>query len=114
MDDGPALCTRCNILLSASAKYCHECGQAVLSPTGSLSQGKWYHHWLFVIFMLFFIAGPFGLPLVWKNPRFSRSVKWALTLATLVYTGFLIMLTMKLAQTLMHPFGSINESFQPF
>ena len=46
---------------------------------------RWYHSVWFVLLMLTpFTLGPLALPLLWKSPRFSRSAKWWLTMATLV------------------------------
>jgi hypothetical protein len=47
---------------------------------------KWYHNVWFVLIMLIFVLGPLGLPLVWKNPNFSRRAKIMLTLAMAVLT----------------------------
>ena len=54
---------------------------------------KWYYNIWFVLFMLFFVVGPFGLPLVWKHPRFARWVKWTLTGLMVLYTVLLIQTT---------------------
>ena len=54
--------------------------------------------WL-VLAILFFVAGPFGLPLVWKNPRFSKGVKIVLTLVMIVYTVWLVDMTVKAVKT---------------
>ena len=51
---------------------------------------KWYHNIWFVLAMLLFVLGPFGLPLVWKNPRLSRPVKAALTAGMALYTLLLV------------------------
>lgn len=51
-----------------------------------VTRPKWYYNVWFVLVMLFFVVGPFGLPLVWKNPRFSRWAKIALTLVMVCYT----------------------------
>ena len=48
--------------------------------------------------MLFFVVGPFGLPLVWKHPRFARWVKWTLTVLMVLYTGLLIHTTVAMVQ----------------
>jgi len=45
--------------------------------------------WL-VIFLIFFVLGPFALPLLWVNDRFSRSAKYILTLVVLAYTAFVV------------------------
>ena len=72
---------------------------------------KWYYNVWFVLLMLFFVLGPFGLPLVWKHPRFSRLVKLLLTLAVLVYTVWLIDLSIRAARLAVEHFQQINSSF---
>ena len=47
---------------------------------------KWYHGRLFVLVMLFVVMGPFGLPLLWKSPHFTKGWKQILTALTLLYT----------------------------
>ena len=66
-------------------------------PTDS----KWYHNIWFVLMMLFIVVGPFGLSLVWKNPRFSQKWKWAITVAVIVYTLWLIYLTFQAVALIM-------------
>lgn len=72
---------------------------------------KWYHNIWFILFMLFFVLGPFGLPLVWKHPRLSQGVKWLLTLSMVVYTVALIGLTIEAARVMMDRFNQIGVSF---
>lgn len=67
---------------------------------------RWYYNVWFVLFMLFFVLGPLGLPLVWKNPRFSRWVKLTLTMLMALYTVVLIDLTVRTFQTVMNAVGS--------
>ena len=54
---------------------------------------KWYHSVLAVLLALFFVLGPFGLPILWKSPRFTREWKWIFTALTLLYTAFLLWFT---------------------
>ena len=106
----PNACTRCGAALSATAKFCAQCG----APLPGAAQNKWYHHWLFVLFMLFFVLGPFGLPLVWKNPKLSRPVQWILTVSVLIYTALLIQLTMNLVHAVTQAMNQFNSSLQPY
>lgn len=55
--------------------------------------GKWYHGVAPVLLGLFLVLGPFGLPILWKSPRFTRRWKWFFTALTLLYTAFLLWLT---------------------
>jgi hypothetical protein len=56
---------------------------------------KWYHNVWFVLGMLLFVLGPFGLPLVWNNPNFSRRAKVILTLVMVVFTLLLVDVTIR-------------------
>jgi hypothetical protein len=62
---------------------------------------KWYHNVWFVLVMLLFVVGPFGLPLVWKNPAFPRWVKWALTVVMVCYTLWLLDLTIRMTRAIL-------------
>ena len=75
-------------------------------------QAKWYHNIWFVLFMLFFLLGPFGLPLVWKNPRFSRALKIALTVTMVLYTLLLVDLTLRAVRAVMGELGQFNATLQ--
>jgi drug/metabolite transporter (DMT)-like permease len=48
-------------------------------------------YWSF--FVAAALVGPFALPVLWRNPRFSKRSKWALTLLVLAVTAFLIWFT---------------------
>lgn len=61
----------------------------------------WYYNVWFVLLMLFVVLGPFGLPLVWKHPRFSRRTKTWLTIVTIGYTAWLITATVSVVRTTM-------------
>ena len=73
---------------------------------------KWYYNVWFVLVMLFFVLGPFGLPLVWKNPRFSRGVKLALTGVMTLYTLLLVDLTMRMLRMVIHEINQFNSTPQ--
>jgi hypothetical protein len=73
---------------------------------------KWYHNVWFVLFMLFFILGPFGLPLVWKHPRFSKTLKLILTLLMFGYTVWLVMLVARMVQAVQASMNHFNATLQ--
>lgn len=50
----------------------------------------WYHRRWAVLVLLFLVLGPFGLPLLWRSPSFTRGWKIALTVAMAIYTVLLI------------------------
>jgi peptidoglycan/LPS O-acetylase OafA/YrhL len=59
---------------------------------------KWYLRPLGVVLLLFFVLGPFGLPLLYKSPKFSKKLKILLTIAVMIYTAYLISATIEIAR----------------
>ena len=57
---------------------------------------KWYLHPITVVLLLFFVLGPFGLPLLYKSPKFSKTLKIILTVAVIVYTSLLILASLEI------------------
>jgi hypothetical protein len=62
----------------------------VTKPSGPPSEPSWYYRPWSVVFLLFVVLGPFGLPLLWKSPSVSRAWKIVLTVALLIYTALLV------------------------
>ena len=106
-------CPACSTMAEPLAAFCSQCGSrlttAVVSPSG---RAKWYYNAWFVLAMLFLVAGPFGLPLVWKHPRFSRGVKTMLTIATAMYTLLLIKTTIVMVQAVAKEVSQFNAILQ--
>ena len=50
----------------------------------------WYYRPWAVLILLFIVLGPFGLPLLWRSPSFTRGWKILLTLAVLAETVMLL------------------------
>ena len=63
-----------------------------MNPQGEV---KWYYRRWVVVLLLFVVLGPLGLPLLYKSPRFSKTGKWVLTILTVLYTGYLVWVTVK-------------------
>jgi len=61
-------------------------------------ESRWFYSVWSVLLALFVFLGPFGLPLLWKSPRFSRGAKILLTALTTVYTLVLIAETVRAAR----------------
>jgi hypothetical protein len=57
---------------------------------------KWYLRPIIVVLLLFFVLGPFGLPLLYKSPKFSKTLKIILTIVVIVYTSYLIFATLEI------------------
>jgi len=61
---------------------------------------KWYLRRISVILLLFFVLGPFGLPLLYKSREFGRTSKIALTIVVIIYTSYLILASLEIAREL--------------
>jgi hypothetical protein len=61
---------------------------------------KWYLNPISVILLLFFVLGPFAPPLLYKSPKFSKTLKTILSLAVLVYTLFMIFASLEIGREL--------------
>jgi hypothetical protein len=60
------------------------------------SHPRWYLRPSFVILLLFFVLGPFGLPLLFKSPGFGKTWKIILAVAVIVYTVYLLFASLKI------------------
>ena len=56
---------------------------------------KWYLRPWAVVVLLFFVLGPFGLPFLYKSPKFNQTGKVILTVLTLLFTGTFVVLTLE-------------------
>jgi len=81
-------CPNCRHSLAAGAKYCHTCG-IELPPAIAEQNVAWYYDPVFVLLSIFLVLAAFGLPLLWKSPRFSFLQKAVISLVTIIYTGAL-------------------------
>ena len=107
------MCLACGATTATPATYCSQCGKP-LDPTyhPAPPAAKWHQNIWIVLVLLFFVLGPFGLPLVWKNPRFSRTVKAALSLAMVVYTVLLVNMTITMFQSVTKEVNQFNSTLQ--
>ena len=106
-------CRMCEQPVTAEAKFCSTCGfqldGTASAPTRAGS--RWYHNIWMVLFLLFFVLGPFGLPLVWKNPRFSRAVKLLLTALMALYVWLLVVLTTRMIAAVSNSLEQLNNTY---
>ena len=61
---------------------------------------KWYLRPVSVLLLLFFVLGPFGLPLLYRSPKFSKTLKIVLTVVVIIYTSYLIFATVEIGRVL--------------
>ena len=68
---------------------------------------KWYLRRISVIIALFFVLGPFGLPLLYRSPRFNKRAKILLSIAVILYTSYLIFASLEIAGDLYKRMGAL-------
>ena len=61
---------------------------------------KWYLRPISVVLLLFFVLGPFALPLLYKSPKFSKTLRIILTIVVIIYTSYLIFATLEIGREL--------------
>ena len=61
---------------------------------------KWYLRPISVVLLLFFVLGPFGLPLLYQSPKFGRTSKIILTIAVVLYTSYLLFVSLEIGREL--------------
>jgi len=61
---------------------------------------KWYLSPVIVVLLLFFVLGPFALPLLYKSPKFNKTSKTILTIVVIAYTLFLIFASLEIGREL--------------
>jgi len=82
-------CPKCNKKLVAGAKFCHECG-AELPPELVEKTTNWYYDPVFVLLAIFLALAIFGLPLLWRSPRFEVWQKVVVSIVTVIYTAVIL------------------------
>ncbi len=96
-------CPYCAELIQAEAIKCRFCNEwldgEAREPAADLGtnkpKSKWYHSPLTLIAAILCI-GPFALPLVWTNKRYSITTKAIITTAITGLTVFLFYVMMKM------------------
>jgi hypothetical protein len=65
------------------------CGEE-LPPEVTEKSIPWYYDPVVVLLSIFLVFAVFGLPLLWKSPRFSRPWKISISIITVLYTAAIV------------------------
>jgi hypothetical protein len=85
---GGAKCPRCGWESGDEAFFCARCGESLMAKP----REAWYLR-TSVLIVAFLAVGPFALPLVWVNPRFTAAKKAVVTAVMVAVTGLLLWLS---------------------
>ena len=114
---GKPVCATC-VTLYQGRIYCPNCYTVVGITNTEVAdrdrkKKKWYYSVPFVLLMLFAVAGPFAIPLLWRSSKFGRVSKIILTILVIIYTIILIWLTYKLLLMLIPQYQDLMQILRP-
>ncbi len=95
-------CPKCNHKLAKGAKFCHQCGVELPRELAEKT-AEWYYDPIFVLLSIFLFLSVFGLPLLWKSPRFETWQKAVVSILTVLYTALILCLTYYIVVTFILP-----------
>jgi hypothetical protein len=72
-------CSSCRHEMPLPPHKCPQCGGEMV-----VTKPRWQPSPIVVIFLLFFVLGPFALGILWRNERFSTDAKWFLTVVAII------------------------------
>jgi len=110
----PRTCPLCQASVEPTANFCSGCGAPLTGsgPGSAASKPKWFYNIWVVLFLLLFVLGPFVLPLVWRNPRFSKPVKLVLTLLAFGYTVLMLVMVGRTLKAVQGSIDAFNSTLQ--
>ena len=85
-------CPYCAEEIQDAAVKCRYCGEFLDEAGRPKAKGKWYYSTPTIVMGLM-VAGPFALPLVWKNPKYTVVAKAVISIVVIGVTFWLCYLT---------------------
>lgn len=98
-------CPYCAEEIQEDAIKCKHCGEFLEKK----KKEKWYLK-TNVLIITFLCLGPLALPLLWLNPRFSRTTKIVVTIIVLILSYYLGMVTINSLRTISEYYKTMLNS----
>ena len=117
VDVEKVVCRQCYAVLDLADHFCRHCGTAIAAEVDSpqtrprAGRAGLADNRGVVLFMLFAVLGPLGLPMLWRSSQFSPTWKFLLTVLMLGATAagvFLIWYSVQSALAPLREFGQFG------
>ncbi|RPJ35985.1 MAG: hypothetical protein EHM35_08895 [Planctomycetaceae bacterium] len=101
-------CNFCQRQIREGLLLCPFCGRRISSANGP--QRRWYHS-RYAVMMSIATLGPFALPILWSNPRYTVRMKVTLTVLTLALTVLLVCILVMVCARLMEQLRQLTTAY---
>lgn len=103
---GGAKCPRCGWDSGDEAFFCMRCGESLAGKP----REAWYLR-TSILILAFLSVGPFAIPLVWVNPRFTAAKKAVITAVMVGLTALLLWLSIYSLKQIYTYYDQVKEFY---